>query len=510
MSTIKQSFNNTNHLEEIFNNIDSGKEHTIVVVPSLSIKEEALKNIVGIIHYESRALWEILRASNKNTNIVFVSSLPIKNEAKNHFFKSLPNPFDVKKRVKFISPNNESLDVNLGEKILSNPETLNEVKEAIKGKLSYLSVFITTEIEHKLAKELNIPLYGHETSLSYYLTKSGNKKIFRESDVPFCQSIEDIKSVDALMDSIVTLWGKYRSLKRIMVKLDNGVSGIGNAILTLGKTWIEFNQLDEKTKKNYLLSKLVSMKFQSDKINWQSYSLDIPTGCIIEVFAEGESKNSPSAQGRILPSGKVEILSTHEQILDERGLTFLGSIFPANNNYKHILQDSCLKIGTKLSTLGFIGPFSVDFLITNDNGIKRIYVIEINIRQGGTTHPYQTTKILTNSRYCDKSALLVNDSGEEVFYMSNDNLVHSELKGTKVSKFLEFMEDVQINYNQDSGEGVVFHLLGALTSNGKLGYTSIANSTERAQELSSEVIKLTNQYILRNQSEVPQFNKFLA
>jgi hypothetical protein len=503
-------FSNTKDLKYIFKQIDSGAEHTIVVVPSLSLKEESVKNIVGIIHYESRALWEVLKASSKNATIVFVSSIAISDDALDHFLNLLPNPCEARKRIKLISLNNSDKNLSLSEKLINDQETLLVIKNLIKNTDAYLKVFMTTKAEHEVAQELNLPVFGHDSSLDYYITKSGNKKIFKESYVPYCDSIEDLKSVEDLILAIHELWNKNPSTKRFMIKLDNGVSGIGNAIMkpTLSKE--EFDQLGNDKQLRMVENWLYAMKFQSDQITWGSYSKDIPVGCIVEVFAEGKTKIAPSAQAQILPDGSVEIFATHEQILDESGLTFLGSVFPARNNHRKILQESTIKIGESLASHGFIGPFSVDFLITSDETTTRIFVIEINIRQGGTTHPYQTARLLTESTYCSDKGILVDRDGSNVYYRSNDNVLEEALKGSKVESFLDYMSSNDVTYNKHNGEGVVFHLLGAMPSSGKLGYTSIAKNPVKAQHNSDKVLELINQFIITNQKELPAFHKNLA
>ena len=52
-------------------------------------------------------------------------------------------------------------------------------------------------------------------------------------------------------------------------------------------------------------------------------------GGIVEERIEGEDFRSPSAQLRISPSGQVDILSTHDQVLGgPNGQTYFGCRFP--------------------------------------------------------------------------------------------------------------------------------------------------------------------------------------
>ena len=76
--------------------------------------------------------------------------------------------------------------------------------------------------------------------------------------------------------------------------------------------------------------------FKPQQETWENFSGRIPElGAIVEAFVEGEIKRSPSVQGRITPTGEVEILSTHDQILGgPDGQIYLGCRFPADERYR--------------------------------------------------------------------------------------------------------------------------------------------------------------------------------
>ena len=96
--------------------------------------------------------------------------------------------------------------------------------------------------------------------------------------------------------------------------------------------------------------------------------------------------SSPSCQVWINPKGKVEVLSTHEQVLD--GCTFLGCKFPCNGAYREALLTYSKRVGEFLAKEGVKDRFAVDFVAVKNGGGYDLYCIEINIRWGGTTHPF--------------------------------------------------------------------------------------------------------------------------
>ena len=113
-------------------------------------------------------------------------------------------------------------------------------------------------------------------------------------------------------------------------------------------------------------------------------------GGIVEVFLDGEIKMSPSVQCVINPDKNIDIVSTHDQLLGgDDGQIFLGAIFPADEAYSVSLATEGKKIATALAAKGAMGRFAVDFIsVKQDDSSWRHYAIEINLRKGGTTHPF--------------------------------------------------------------------------------------------------------------------------
>jgi hypothetical protein len=98
----------------------------------------------------------------------------------------------------------------------------------------------------------------------------------------------------------------------------------------------------------------------------------------------------------------VKILSTHNQILGgPNGQIYLGCHFPADENYRLQLQELGLKIGKIIAQEGAIERYGVDFVAVKnpETLVWDLQAIEINLRKGGTTHPFMTLKLLTNGEY---------------------------------------------------------------------------------------------------------------
>ena len=121
-------------------------------------------------------------------------------------------------------------------------------------------------------------------------------------------------------------------------------------------------------------------------------------GGIVEERIDGELFRSPSVQLRLSPSGQVDIMSTHDQVLGgPHGHTYFGCHFPADQEYAAQIASESLKVGRRLAREGVIGRAAVDFAaVRRDNGWQP-YAHETNIRCGGTTHPLFALTALTGS-----------------------------------------------------------------------------------------------------------------
>ena len=129
-------------------------------------------------------------------------------------------------------------------------------------------------------------------------------------------------------------------------------------------------------------------------------------GGIVEERITGDEVLSPSCQLRITPLGEVEVLSTHDQILGgPTGQSYLGCSFPAAPQYARTITRQAEAIGARLAELGVLGRFAVDFVVVRRGDLWDSYAIEVNLRKGGTTHPFLTMQFLTGGRYDSSTGL---------------------------------------------------------------------------------------------------------
>jgi hypothetical protein len=286
----------------------------------------------------------------------------------------------------------------------------------------------------------------------------------------------------------------------MVVKLNEGISGEANALLDL-RPINNFapGEASHTARVAALKDSFASLRFQAKSENWDNFSSRIPElGAIVEAFVEGEIKRSPSVQGRILPNGKVEILSTHDQILGgPDGQIYLGCRFPADEAYRLRLQDLGLKVGLKLAEKGALERFGVDFVAVQrsngDNKQWEFQAIEINLRKGGTTHPFMTLKFLTNGRYNLSTGLFYSQQGRPKYYIATDNLQKDRYQGLLPNDLMDIVANHQLHFDTGTETGTVFHLMGCLSEFGKLGLTSIGDSPQQAEDIYQKVVKVLDE-----------------
>ena len=294
------------------------------------------------------------------------------------------------------------------------------------------------------------------------------------------------------------MWERQPTLKRMVVKLHEGISGEANALLDLRPIQsVAPGEASHAERVAAIGDRFPHLRFQSQSENWDNFSSRLPElGGIVEAFIEGEIKRSPSVQGRITPNGEVEILSTHDQILGgPDGQIYLGCRFPADEAYRLQIQDLGLKVGRKLAEKGALERFGVDFIAVDQGDGQQwdVQAIEINLRKGGTTHPFMTLKLLTNGRYDLSSGLFYSQQGRPKYYIATDNLQKDRYRGLLPNDLMDIIAHHRLHFDTGTGTGTVFHLMGCLSEFGKLGLTSIGDSPQQAQEIYNKVVKVLDE-----------------
>jgi hypothetical protein len=464
-------------------------DYDILVIPSFSIDQKVGEKIPGFLHYEERLLFSLIRLRNPHTRLIYVSAQPLSPIIIDYYLQLLPGiPFShARDRLMLISTYDNSLKP-LTQKILDRPRLVERIRRALRPGKSYMVCFNATFLEEELSLKLGIPLFASSPELNYWGSKSGSREIFAECGIPHPDGSFGLNNNEDLIGEILGLWNRKPELKRVVIKLNEGFSGEGNAVLDLRPI---LGAVSQEERKELLIKELENLQFQAEGETWSNFSRRIPElGAIVEEFIEGKEKRSPSVQGYITPNGEVSILSTHDQILGgPNNQIYLGCRFPADSGYRLQLQELGLKVGKALAKKGAMERYGVDFVTVYDQEQQQwdIQAVEINLRKGGTTHPFMTLKLLTNGTYDYHTGLFYTYQGTAKYYLASDNLQKASYQGLLPNDLMDIIAKHHLHFDSSSKTGTVFHLMGALSEFGKLGLTSIGNSPQEAEAIYQRV-----------------------
>jgi hypothetical protein len=461
----------------------------VVIVPSLTLDQEILSKVEGIVHYEERLLCLLMLLRMPRTHVIYVSSVPVDPVIIDYYLHFLPGitGYHARQRLTLLSCFDSS-PVSLTEKILARPRLINRIRQHIpEGHTAHLTCFTITEQERTLAVRLNMPVYGCDPELFYFGTKSGSRKLFRNCNLLVPPGFEDLKNENEVIESLVELKLKYPHLKKAVVKMNDGFSGEGNGIFSYEGAPVKGNLqkwIESKFKKFF--------KIVAGGLSYENYFYKFQhMGGIVEAFVEGDYKTSPSVQCRIDPLGAVEIVSTHDQVLGgESGQVFKGANFPADPAYAIEIGQMGKQVADQLKNYGVLGRFGIDFISVKEKDGWKHYAIEINLRKGGTTHPYLMLQFLTDGNYDATTGLYLTANKQPRYYYASDNLYNENYKGLTPHDLIDIAMNDGLLYDGSSQEGVMFHLIGALSQYGKLGVVCISHSPQAAYQLYERTVQV--------------------
>ncbi len=468
-------------LLEVWDTILNREEepHTSVVVPSLTLDQSELKKLAGASFYEERLLFLLIRLRNPRARVVYVTSQPVHAMILEYYFQFLAGipASHARARLTLLCAHDGS-PRSLTEKILERPRLIERIRQGIQDpQRAYLTVFNSTPLERKLAVLLGIPLNAVDPNLIHLGTKSGSRKAFREAEIDLPAGMEDLRTEHEVENALHELKRQKPQLKRAVVKLNDSFSGEGNAVF-------RYPESDSRPAIREAIRDLeFSVPTETPEIYFDKFAR---MGGIVEEFIEAAEKESPSAQMRVGPRGDVSIISTHDQILGGASKqVFLGCSFPAQDDYRLKIQEAGVRIGTVMASYGVISRFAVDFLVCRNDPREdwHLYALEINLRMGGTTHPYLALQFLTGGQLDPRTGLYYSPTGHAKYYRATDNLKSDAYRGLLPEDLIEILTINKLHYSHASESGVLFHLIGALSEFGKLGMTAIANSREEVDDL---------------------------
>lgn len=480
-------------------------ERTFVVVSGLNSDSYNLSQVKGLDHYEERMLFFLFLLKYKRTKIIYVTSKNFNTKLFDYYISLISNDpkeiKSIKSRLKHIEvTKNYIKPISLTERLLNDEKALRTIKENIfNAKTAVLRCYYPSEIERKLALKLNMPLFGSKEKFDYVGTKSGSRKVFRLTGLNLIPGYSYLKSFPELRLAMAKLMKNHPYYKRLVIKLDQCASGRGNCIFNVKDFLNDYDiEISVKTDVQKLAKKIKLhfkeyASFQQPEQKFGDYVREFNRiGGIVELFIPGEIKYSPSVQVYISAEKKAKVISTHEQILggvDKQ--KYLGCSFPSLPEHRKIIIKEAKKVADWMAKKGMIGHFGVDFIVTHNIKTNKVktHPIEINLRKGGTTHPFRIAFYLTRAKYDSKKGILF--CGKlPIHYQSMDLIESENYKGIDPMKLVELVHNSSISFNENNKKGALVYMPGMAKEFGRFGALAIGHSTEETKRIYNKMIRL--------------------
>jgi hypothetical protein len=455
-------------------NRPGGPPHVLVALPSLNLSESMLAHYgPRIPALEHRYLLTSLMLQRiEQCELVFIcSEMPAADVL--DYYVSLAPPSrrtSARARLHTVAVGDSSARP-VAAKLLDRPDLLGRLRALFAGRPAFIEPWNVTEHEVEIALRLGAPINGTMPELWPLGFKGAGRQLFRAAGVPTPAGAEGVRSVDDVCTAIAAVRAERPAAQRVVVKHDNSGAGDGNLVVELCD--LAGRRLSEAS----IRERVAGMP------GW--YRSDLALGGIVEELVTGTRASSPSVQLDISPYREVTVLATHEQLLGGAShQTYLGCRFPADAAYAPELARYGQLIGRSLADHGVVGRLSVDFMAVNDSlGRWNLYAVEINLRKGGTTHPYAALWNLVPGRYDTGTGTWRTADGLSRCYVSTDNLVDPCWLGLPPADVIRAVAASGLQFDRRTGTGVVLHMLSCLAIDGRLGLTAIGLSPDHAQAL---------------------------
>jgi PGM1 C-terminal domain len=460
------------------------EDESVVVVPSISIERTTASSGTVMQAMEERSLFLLLLLRQPRLRMIYVTSQPISEAIVEYYLGLLQGviPSHARARLTLLHVG-DGTSTPLSAKLLARPRLLREIRSLIPNpERCHLIPYNTTPLERDVALSLGIPMYGADPRLVDLGSKTGCRRMFEECGVQYPIGAEDLHSVDDIVAAVQGMRARRPSIKHAIVKINEGVSGSGNASMDLDGL-PDPGAPDEAAA---IAERLRHIRPEAEKLSVEAFlAAFAKDGGIVEERITGVALESPSVQMRALPNGTVELLSTHDQLLGgASGQKYLGCVFPADPGYAASIAEPAMVVGRHLAQLGVLGRFAVDFVVVkDDSGAWTPYAIELNLRKGGTTHPFLTLQFLCGGNYDGERGVFLTPEGNTKYLVATDHLEDDRLKVLTVEDLFDVVVQHGVHFDQSRRTGVVFHMISCLTECGRIGMTAVGDCPEEAWRL---------------------------
>lgn len=468
------------------------RSRTLIIMPGFSLDAAELRKLKGAEYYEERMLYMMGYLQDANTSVIYVTSRQIDPAIIEYYLDLLSHSKaerdSMLKRWHPVYVGNAKTHRTLTQKVLHSQRLRQQILRHVANvETAVIRCFNVSSDEQALAVKLNIPLFAPDPTVLDRGFKSGSRKIFKAADLHLPFGFEDITSLPQLIQAIAKIKKHDRAISKVVLKFNHSFSGVGNATLNLEHWPRSFSAAMKYLKRN------LQPNEPSETVG-HYLSTFCAYGGIVEEWMTGTQVLSPSAQVIIAPDGEIEVVSTHEQVFDEKTKQiYLGASFPAGTAVRTEVMHQASRIAQVMTAEGIIGPLGIDFVAVERAHRWRVYPVEINLRKGGTTHPFRMVQLLTHSRLA-KDGKLYDPKQQPLYYYAYDNIVSGNYKHIRPEELIQLVRQSGLAFDHDNNTGVSLHLLGPLYKYGKFGAVCIAHTPKAAEQLFLVLRRAVDEY----------------
>ena len=235
--------------------------------------------------------------------MIYVTSMPIKPSIVEYYLALLPGviPSHAMARLSLLSVGDSS-PRPLSAKLLDRPRMLSKIAAMIPNRQRcHLIPYSTTALERDIALTLGIPMFAADPRLAELGSKTGCRRLFAEEGIQHPLGAEDLHSFDDVTDAIMKMLEERPSIDEMIVKLNEGVSGAGNALVDLRG----IADTAGSDRRSEVAQRVRSMQLESPTTPMAAYEAKFEqNGGVVEERIVGVELLSPSVQLRVMSRPK--------------------------------------------------------------------------------------------------------------------------------------------------------------------------------------------------------------
>lgn len=111
----------------------------------------------------------------------------------------------------------------------------------------------------------------------------------------------------------------------------------------------------------------------------------------------------------------------------------------------------------------------------------------MNLREGGTSHPYGTLWFLTEGNFDAEAGVFRLPGGETRCYVASDAV---EVRASSPRELLERAGAAELLWDAATATGSVFHMFGAIALLGRIAAVTVGTTREDARERHDRLLGL--------------------